>query len=317
MSKKRIAVLAGGWSQERAVSLKSGETVCRALNRDRYDVRMYDPRDDLQALMDERDSIDLAVIVLHGKFGEDGRIQGLLDILGIGFVGSGVLSSAMALNKRVAKEVFRNRGLRVPKDMMLRKGEGFSLSRVMAVVGTETVVKPVAEGSSLGVSVCRGREELLAGIQKGFEYDAEVIVEEFIQGTEVTCCVLGAQELKTLPLVEIAPKNGYRFFDYEAKYRAGATEEICPARISQAVAEEVRAFAKTAHRGLGCRVWSRTDMMIRGEKAYVLETNTVPGMTENSLSPLAARAAGLSVSDLLDKLIGLSLDPEGGVSRTP
>jgi D-alanine-D-alanine ligase len=248
------------------------------------------------------------MILLHGRFGEDGRIQALLDILGIPFVGSGVLSSAMALNKKVAKAMYRAAGLKVARDMVLRRNEGISAEEVFKALGRETVVKPVAEGSSLGVSVCRDREGLLAGIEKAFEYDSEILVEEYVKGREITCCVLGNQILETFPLVEIVPGERYRFFDYEAKYMPGASQEICPARLSQTLAERARCYAKAAHEALNCRVWSRTDMIIREGEIYLLETNTIPGMTENSLFPRAARAAGLSLSGLLDRLIELSLE---------
>ncbi|MCD6297614.1 MAG: D-alanine--D-alanine ligase [Deltaproteobacteria bacterium] len=307
MRRKKIALLAGGWSVEREVSLKSGRAVYSALDKGKYEVTMYDPRDDLQALMEAKEEIDLAVILLHGRFGEDGRIQGLLDILKIPFLGSGVLSSAMAMNKNVAKEIYRGAGLRVAKDVILKPDDDLSVEGISAILGPYTFVKPVAEGSSLGAYLCRGNEELDFGIKQAFKYDREVMVEEYIEGREVTGCVLGNMALETLPLIEIVPKAGYRFFDYKAKYTSGATEEICPARLSRDLAEGVEACAKKAHLALRCSVWSRSDMIIRDEDIYLLETNTIPGMTENSLFPLAAKAAGLSLSALSDKMINLSL----------
>jgi D-alanine-D-alanine ligase len=307
MRRKRIALLAGGWSGEREVSLKSGEAVYSALDKGKYEVSMYDPRDDLQTFMAAKEEIDLAVILLHGRFGEDGRIQGLLDILGIPFLGSGVLSSAMAMNKNVAKAIYKCAGLKVAKDAILKPDDDLSVEEIIATLGPCTFVKPVAEGSSLGASLCRGNEELDFGIKQAFQHDREVMVEEYIEGREVTCCVLGNMELETLPLIEIVPKAGYRFFDYKAKYTSGATEEICPASLSRDLGEGVEACAKRAHLALKCSVWSRSDMIIRDEEIYLLETNTIPGMTENSLFPLAAKAAGLSLSALLDKMINLSL----------
>jgi D-alanine-D-alanine ligase len=312
--KIRIALLAGGWSREREVSLKSGEAVYRAIDKRRYDVIRYDPRDDLPLLLEAKKDIDLAFILLHGKYGEDGCIQGLMDILNIPFVGSGVLSSAMALNKQVAKRAYKSIGLGVAKDIVLRHGEDFSIEKCVAALGSVTVVKPVSEGSSIGMSVCRNYEELAAGIKKALQYDREVMVEEYIDGTEITCCVLGNQELVTLPLIEIVPDASYRFFDYEAKYTPGATKEICPARLSRTMTEICQSCAKAAHRVLGCSVWSRSDMIIRDENIFLLETNTIPGMTENSLFPLAARAAGFSLSRLLDELITLSLDQTGSAT---
>jgi D-alanine-D-alanine ligase len=308
--KIEIALLAGGWSGEREISIMSGDAVYKALDKDRYNVTRYDPRDDLETLIRARKDIELAFILLHGKFGEDGTIQGLLDLLGIPFVGSGVLPSALAFNKKMAKDIFKNAGLKVIKDEMLYKGKEFSVDHIMDNIGSSTVVKPVAEGSSLGVSVCHTREELIKGIEKAFMHSQEVMVESYIQGREVTCGVIGCKELETLPIVEIMPEQGHKFFDYEAKYTPGATREICPANIPISLKQRIEDYAKKAHNALNCRTWSRIDMIIKGENVYILEINTIPGMTDNSLVPLAARAAGIPLSQLLDRLIKLSLPQE-------
>ena len=308
MSRIRIALLVGGWSGEREVSLKSGEAIYNALDKSKYDVITYDPSVEIHALMEAKEEIDLAFNLLHGRYGEDGCIQGLLDILGIPFVGSGVLSSAIAMNKKVAKEIYRNTGLRVAKEIVLRSGEEFSVNEIIEVLGPASVVKPVGQGSSLGISLCRNNKELKTGIEKAFEYDQEVIIEEYIDGREVTCCVIGSKELETLPIIEIVPEESSIFFDYKAKYTPGACREICPADISQSIDESVRLCAKKAHQALMCSVWSRTDMIIKDERVYVLETNTIPGMTEQSLVPLAAKTAGFSLSGLVDKMIMLSLE---------
>ncbi len=304
----RLALLVGGWSGEREVSLKSGEAVYRALNKKKYAVKKYDAKYDLKALVEAKEEIDLALILLHGKLGEDGCIQGMLNVLGIPFVGSGVLSSALAFNKRVAKDLFRPKGLKVAKDLILRKGDGFSTDSVMESIGSVVAVKPVTEGSSLGVSICHNPDELRQGIEKAFQYDQEIMIEEYIDGQEITCCILGNRTLESLPLIDISPKSTFSFFDYEAKYTEGATRETCPAPLSKTLTEKAQCWAKKAHRALNCSVWSRTDMIVRDEEIYVLETNTIPGMTENSLFPLAARTAGLSLSQLMDRLISLSLE---------
>ncbi len=310
MGKIEIAILAGGWSGEREISIKSGEAVYRSLDRKRYNVTWYDPLKDLESLLKARQGIDLAFVLLHGKFGEDGRIQGFLDLLNIPFVGSGLLSSAMASNKRVAKGQYKNAGLDVIKDVIIHRGNEFSQEGILESVGPSVVVKPVSEGSSLGVSICHDGDELMEGIKLAFQYDQEVMIERYIKGREVTCCVIGGKELETLPIVEIVPDKGHHFFDYTAKYTPGVTNEICPADLPFSLAERVKVYAKKSHQALGCRVWSRTDMIIHGEIIYVLETNTIPGMTENSLVPLAAKAAGMTFSQLLDRLIELSLDKE-------
>ncbi len=308
MARLRIALISGGWSGEREISLKSGEAVYLALDKQKYDVTRYDPRDDLPALMRDKASIDIAFILLHGKFGEDGCMQGFLDLIGIPFVGSGVLPSALALNKRVAKQLYRSNGLKVVEDVIVNREREYSIDQIVETLGPSTVVKPVAEGSSLGMSICHTKEALSRGLQSAFQYDEEVLVERYIKGREVTCAVLGNKSLQALPLIEIVPNPEYAFFDYEAKYKPGATREICPAPLSEEQTKEAQAYAKRAHEALGCQVWSRTDMMVQGEDIYVLETNTIPGMTETSLVPLAAKTAGLSLSELLDRLIQLSLE---------
>lgn len=287
--------------------MNSGDAVERGLDPNRYEVARYDPRNGLADLIQDGNKIDLAFVLLHGRHGEDGSIQGFLECLNIPYVGSGVLASATALHKSVAKDIFRAAGLRVVDDVPLHRGEHVPVEEILKTLGPFTVVKPVSEGSSLGVAVCRSAEDLKRGIEHAFAYDAEILVERFLEGTEVTCCVLGNERLETLPLVEIIPDPEYPFFDYAAKYTPGATKELCPARISEKNAEEARFMAKSAHRVLRCSVWSRTDMIIHKGDIYILETNTIPGMTETSLVPLAAKTAGLSFPQLLDRLIELSL----------
>jgi len=308
MGKINLALLAGGWSGEREISLQSGEAVYRALDKRKYNVTRYDPRDDLVTLIKERGRIDLAFVLLHGKFGEDGCIQGFLDLLSIPFVGSGVLSSAMSLNKKLAKQMYMSAGLNVIKDVILCRGQNFTTDHIMEIVGPSTVVKPVTEGSSLGMSVCHSEEDLLKGIHMALEYGKEIMIEQYVKGMEITCCVIGNRTLDAMPLIEIVPNSEYAFFDYDAKYTPGATREICPARLVESQSQRAQSCAKKAHKALKCKVWSRTDMIIQGDKIYLLETNTIPGMTENSLVPLAAKAAGMSLSQLVDKLVELSLE---------
>ena len=308
MSKIRVAVIAGGWSSEREVSLSSGRSVLEHLPKDKYKVMFYDPATELDALINDRERIDVAFPVTHGRLGEDGCIQGLLKIMGIPFVGSSVLSSALAMNKKVAKQMYKVVGLDVPKDMLIRKGERFSAKEIIAEMGERVMVKPAAEGSSIGVSMCQGEQEIINGIEKALKVDDEVLVEEFIDGVEVTCCVLGRRELEVLPLVEIRPQPSYRFFTYEAKYKPGASEEVCPAPLDNDTSQRVAEIGKIAHRALRCRVWSRTDMIVTDKRVTVLETNTIPGMTPNSLFPKAAKAAGMSLSELVDKLVQLTLE---------
>jgi D-alanine-D-alanine ligase len=288
--------------------MKSGDAVEKALDSKKYEVRRYDPRDHLGQLLKDSGNIDLALILLHGRYGEDGSMQGLLDLLGIPYVGSGVLGSAMAMNKRIAKSLFAAQGLFVADDVLLIRGEPYSSEQILKVLGPCTVVKPVSEGSSIGVTICRSEEELQKGIETAFPHDHEILVERFLDGKEITCCVLGNKSLEALPVIEIVPNPKYSFFDYQAKYTPGATSEICPARLSRAQTEKAQSCAVRAHRALLCRDWSRTDMILVESKIYVLETNTIPGMTETSLVPLAARTAGMTFSQLVDRLIGLCLE---------
>ncbi len=310
MKKKlRVAIVAGGWSAERDVSLKSGKAVYNALkDKDEYEAVFVDIKEDLQFLFENRTSIDIVFPLLHGSPGEDGSIQGFLNILGIPYVGSDILANAIAMNKRISKEIFKAKGLDVPEAVSIKKNEySESLLKDIVDFGFPAVVKPVSEGSSFGISLCSDIEELREGIKKAFEYDEEILIEEFINGTEITAPIIGLDELEVLPLVEIVPKEGHKFFDFEAKYKPGATDEICPARISEDLEEKVKETAKIAFKSIGCKIWARVDMILKEDKIYVLEVNTIPGMTENSLFPLSARKAGIEFSQLLEKLISLSI----------
>lgn len=310
MGKAKIVVIAGGWSSERDISLMSGDAVYQALDKKKYDINMLDPKNDLKEIIEQKEDIDLAFILLHGTYGEDGRFQGLLDILGIPYVGSGLLASAMAVNKKVTKDLYRSVGLTVAEDVVLKKGDEFSIEELINNIGEKSIVKPLGEGSSIGMSLCSNVEELTLGIEKAFECGPEIMIETYIEGQEVTCCVLGNRRLETLPIIEIVPKEQHRFFNYDAKYTPGETEEICPAKLGVMIEKGIRSAAIKSHQVLGCSVWSRTDMIVKNENIYLLETNTIPGMTENSLFPLAAKTAGMSFTELLDKLIALSFEKE-------
>ena len=306
----RLALIAGGKSSEREVSLKSGAQVYQALNKDKYDIRRYDPLTDLERLVREAGELDAALIIMHGRGGEDGSMQGLLDLLEIPYQGSGVLASALAMDKELSKALYQLAGLRVPAALAFHRQKAPSPPEIEAKLGLPVVIKPVNEGSSIGISKAPTLEALKTGLAAAFALDNRVLVEEFIQGTEVTGGVLGNANLQALPLVEIIPTDKYDFFDYEAKYLPGASHEICPARVSPEMTKRAQACALTAHQALGCRGYSRTDMMIRDQEIYVLETNTIPGMTATSLFPQGAKAAGIEFPDLLDTLITLAREKE-------
>jgi len=308
MKKLALALISGGISSEREVSLNSGKQVYAALNKDKYDILPYDPKTDLGQLVTDADRIDAALIILHGPYGEDGTVQGMLDLLDIPYQGAGVLGSALAMNKVVSKRLYALAGLPVLPDVVIQKGQAFSIDDIAAELGLPVVIKPATSGSSIGMTIVKTAGDLKAAIEKAFRYDAEVLIEKFMAGTEITGGVLGNDNPETLPLVEIIPGDGYEFFDYEAKYKAGATKEICPARIDAQLTGQAQEYARKAHLALNCLGYSRTDMILSGADLYLLETNTIPGMTATSLFPQAAQAAGYSFSALLDRLVELSLE---------
>ena len=310
MAKMRLALIAGGKSSEREVSLKSGAQVYEALDKSKYDIRRYDPRDDLARLVQDAPELQVALIIMHGRGGEDGAMQGFLDLLEIPYQGSGVLASALAMDKELSKSLYQMAGLRVPTAMAFGREKTPTPEEIGEALGLPVVIKPATEGSSIGISLARTLGELKEGLAAAFHYDSQLLVEEFIQGVEVTGAVLGNRDLKALPLVEIIPAEHYTFFDYEAKYQPGASQEICPARLSPELTAQAQRCALEAHDTLGCRGYSRTDMIVRDDEIYVLETNTIPGMTATSLFPQAAKAAGLEFPALLDELIRLALEKD-------
>ncbi|MCP3954305.1 MAG: D-alanine--D-alanine ligase [Desulfobacterales bacterium] len=308
MKKLSLALISGGISSEREVSLNSGKQVYEALDKDKYDILPYDPKTDLGKLVADADRIDAALIILHGPYGEDGTVQGMLDLLDIPYQGAGVLGSAMAMNKIVSKRLYTLAGLPVLPDVVINRKQAFSVDEIVDHLGLPVVIKPATAGSSIGMTIVKSAADLEGAIEKAFQYDHDVLIEKFMAGTEITGGVLGNENLEALPLIEIIPGDGYEFFDYEAKYKAGATKEICPARIDAELTRRARGFAVDAHIALNCLGYSRTDMMLSGQELYLLETNTIPGMTATSLFPQAANAAGYSFSALLDKLVELSLE---------
>jgi len=309
MEKKlQLALLAGGRSGEREVSLKGAEEVAKVLDPQKYEVRRYDPATDLAKLAAEADTLDAAFILLHGPFGEDGTMQGFLDLLSLPYQGSGVLGSALAMDKNLAKILYKNNGLKVPEWYMAEKADINNPSKILSELGLPLVIKPVSQGSSLGMTIARSENEIAEGLIKAFAIDHQVMVEEFIEGREITCGILGNDELTAFPLVEIIPGEQYEFFDYEAKYQPGASTEICPAELDDPLTIRAQQYAITAHRALQLRGYSRTDMIVSGNDIYVLETNTIPGMTPTSLLPQGAAAAGLDFTALLDRLIELALE---------
>ncbi|MEW6076848.1 MAG: D-alanine--D-alanine ligase [Thermodesulfobacteriota bacterium] len=314
MSTIVVALIAGGASSEREISLKGGDQIFAALDKSRYTILRYDPRDDIGRLVQDAGRIDTAFINLHGRNGEDGTVQGLLDLLGIPYQCSGVLGSALATNKLASKRIYEQAGLPVSPYLAVRKRQqpdAGLLRTHLFFPDRPLVVKPVSGGSSIGMSIISEEAELPAALEKAWADDDEVLLESFVDGRELTVGIIGNDIPEALPVVEIIPGEEYEFFDYEAKYKAGATREICPAEINEALARKAQEFGRRAHTALFCKGYSRTDMIARGDEVFVLETNTIPGMVPTSLLPLAARAAGMPFSGLLDRLISLSLEKRG------
>jgi len=308
MKKLTIALLAGGISSEREISLQSGDQVHEALDKKKFDVIRYDPKTDLNRLVAEAPNIDAALIILHGPYGEDGTVQGLLDLLDIPYQGSGVLGSAIAMNKLVSKHLYERFGLPVPPYIVIQHNNAIDPEEYLERLGMPLVVKPVKGGSSVGISIVKSKESLKNAVDEAFTHDDTVLIESYIDGIELTGGVIGNKNLEALPIIEIIPDKEHEFFDYEAKYTAGITREICPARIDEDLTVKAQTYAKMAHSSLFCKGYSRTDMILKKREIYIIETNTIPGMTATSLLPLAARSAGIGFSQLLDRLIELSIE---------
>jgi len=310
VAKIRLALIAGGTSDEREVSLKGAIGVARALDPAKYEVVRYDPATDLARIVCDAGKIDVAFLLLHGVNGEDGTIQGCLDLLGIPYQGAGVLGSALAMDKNLTKIMYRLHGLPVAPWVVVAPQDMQDTGLILAEIELPCVVKPVRQGSSIGMSIVRQAEKLAEALLLARRHGDSVMVEQYIQGRELTVGVLGNASPEALPLVEIIPDAKFEFFDYEAKYQPGASREVCPAEVSDAVRRKAQDYAVRAHRCLQLRGYSRTDMILAADEdqVYLLETNTIPGMTPTSLLPQAAAAAGYSFSALLDRLIELALE---------
>ena len=315
----RVVVLTGGTSAEREVCLMSGRKVLGALDGERYEAVSVDLADitasgDVAPLLSAFGPgrrPDVVFVALHGGAGENGTVQGMLELLGVPYTGSGVLASALALNKVVAKKFFEREGIPTPRWMAVREAErAGAAGRIASTLGLPCVVKPGQEGSSIGVTIVKQQGAVEEALDLAFRYGSEALVEEYITGTEITGPVLGNDAPQVLPLIEIVPKN--EFYDYEAKYTPGATDEIIPARIAEAQAERARELTLATHQLVGCRGMSRVDMIVAPDEVYVLEIQTIPGLTDTSLVPRAAEAAGIGFPQLVDRLIELALEEGGG-----
>jgi D-alanine-D-alanine ligase len=299
MSFGKVGVLMGGKSAEREVSLKSGGMVLLALRSKRVDAHAFDPAEkDLDLLRRER--FDRVFIALHGRFGEDGTMQGILEWLGIPYTGSGVLASALAMDKVRTKRMWQAEGLPTAPYLVLDKDTDFKAAAKK--LGVPLFVKPASEGSSVGMSKVKRAGDLEEAFALAVNYDPVVIAEKFIDGPELTVAIVGE---RVLPIIKIETPR--EFYDYEAKYIANDTRYLIPSGLPAAKEKQIQALSLKAFQALGCRGWARVDVMLdkRG-RAYLLEINTSPGMTDHSLVPMAAKAVGISYEDLCTRILGMA-----------
>jgi D-alanine-D-alanine ligase len=308
-----VAVLMGGRSAEREVSLNTGTQVAAALATLGHDVLTIDSASGGFIAELQEASPDVVFICLHGRLGEDGTVQGMLELLDLPYTGSGVLASAMAMDKVVSKAAYTAHGIPTPPYVLLRRGEAPDES-ALTDLGPRTVVKPACEGSAIGVHIVHDPAELPDAVEEAFTHDDRVVVERFVEGVEVTVGVLGNDDPYALPTLEIVPVH--EFYDYESKYVPGMSQHLIPARVPQNVALTCQLECVASHRALGCRGMSRTDTIVTPEDVvWVLETNTIPGMTSTSLLPDAARAAGIAFPDLCERLVAYALEDWRGRKR--
>ncbi len=338
-SKKKVFILMGGKSPEHEISLISGKEVVKNLDNNKFEVlpvivsrdsctwKLISPNNLLDAenpldlkgtkkelqvkeaknilslkVLDEENNKPIVFIAMHGPFGEDGTIQGMLELSDLKYTGSGVLASALGMDKIMFRKVLEKENIPIPKYIVLKKRE--KLVNLKKRIGIYPYfVKPSNQGSSVGSSIAKNRKQLQNAITEAFMYSESILIDEYLKGREVTCGLLGNDNPLALPLIEIIPKKG-NFFDYKSKYYAGGAEEIIPAKIPKTLSDKIQETSIKVHKILGCKGFSRVDFIIKDNKCpIVLEINTIPGLTPMSLLPKAAKAAGISYKKLLEKII--------------
>ncbi len=315
VTKKRIGVLMGGFSAERDISMRSGLAIYQNLQEMGYDAVVIDVGKDIANVI-KKEKVKVAFLALHGGIGENGSIQGMLDTVGLPYTGSGVLASALAMDKAASKKIFTYHGLPVAPFIVVRKVKGAKKGKVKSEKAELSnvfdypefpipsfalpwVVKPVSEGSSIGVTIVKEESELVSCLEKTFSLDSKVMIEKFIKGKELHIGVIGD---RVLGGVEVRPS--LEFYNYEAKYTSGMTDYIIPPEVDETVYEKASELALQAHLALGCSGVSRVDFMIDDNNSlYILEVNTLPGMTTTSLIPKIAKAAGMSFKDIIEEII--------------
>jgi len=341
MRKIKVAVLMGGKSPEHEISLISGQEVVRNLNKSKYAIlpvvisrdgtrwRLTDSKsalrlpDPLKARASKKEiipasykeisganklaqGVDVAFIAMHGPYGEDGTIQGMLELAGIKYTGSKVLASALGMDKIKFREVLKGKNLPIPKYLVVKKGK--KIPNLKEVGKAPYFIKPYNQGSSVGASIARKKSGLAKALKLAFKYSNVALVDEYLKGMEITVSVIGNEKPKALPVIEIKPLKG-EFFDYESKYTESGAEEIVPARIPSQLTKKVQDLAIDVYQAVGARGFARVDFILKGNRyPYVLEINTIPGLTPMSLLPKAAKSAGISYTALLDKIIKYALE---------
>lgn len=295
----KVAVLLGGRSAEREISLKSGNAVLDALRRRGVDAHPFDPSEQhMEALLQQ--GFNRAHIALHGRYGEDGTVQGALELMGLPYTGSGVMASALAMDKWRTKLLWQAAGISTPRHILLNAQSDFDA--VVKALGLPLIVKPSREGSTIGLSKVMAAMDLPAAYESAAKHDTMVLAEQFIEGVELTAAILGETPL---PLVRIQTASG--LYDYQAKYLSDDTQYFCPSGLSAAEEQAIQMQALQAHQTLGCEGWGRVDVILdKSGKPYLLETNTSPGMTDHSLVPMAAKAVGISFDDLVLRILELA-----------
>lgn len=301
----KVAVMFGGKAAEREVSLRSGQEVLQALQNASVDAIEFDPA--LRPLSDlESLSVDRVFIVLHGRGGEDGRVQGALEYMNIPYTGSSVLGSALAMDKILSKRIWQNLGLPTANYQVIDKRgfDGGSCTDIIAGLGGSAMVKPSQEGSSIGMAKVSDDESLIAAVKEAFRYDQQVLVEQYIQGREFTVTIINGR-----PLLSVRMQTPHEFYDYSAKYQSGSTEYFCPSGLDDRTEQKLGEIALQAFEAVNASGWGRVDFMQDEQGAfYLLEANTVPGMTQKSLVPMAAAAEGLSFQGLVLEILDTSLE---------
>lgn len=295
----KIGVIMGGISSEREISLKSGEEICKNLDRSKYGVIPI-ILNSKEEIMNKVNGIDVAFLALHGQFGEDGTVQGILESLGIPYTGCGVLSSAMCMDKDITKRLIRDEGIKTAPWINISNPEKIDYAEIEKI-GYPVVVKPNSGGSSVATYVIGDKSGIYDAVSEGLKYDSEVMVEKYIKGDEITCCILNG---RMLPILAIKPRAS--FFDYTSKYADGGADEYI-VELEESLQKKVEEMSIRCYKTLKCSVYARVDLIVQNGEPYVLELNTLPGMTKNSLFPKSARGVGMNFTGLLDHIIEYSL----------